>query len=120
MSQALEQGWWAPLAALLALALFVFAFVIGFSDGDDDETADVIVGVILALAGAFVLAAGLWKRPQARGVGNALIILGCVLAAFWFWTVVLPIAAIIVVVGVISSEVRAPRRTAEASTDPAT
>jgi peptidoglycan/LPS O-acetylase OafA/YrhL len=118
MSQVLRQGWWAPLAALLALALFILAFIIGFFDSDDD-TAAVIIGVILALAGALVLAAGLWKRPQARGLGNALIILGCLLAAFWLWTVVLPIAAIIVVAGVISSEVRAPRRTAEASTDPA-
>jgi hypothetical protein len=114
MSQVLRQAWWAPLAGLLALALFAFAFVIGLSDGEDDETADVIVGVILCLAGAFVLAAGLWKRPQSRGVGNALIIVGCVLAAFWFWTVVLPVVAIIVVVGVISSEVRSRARPAEA------
>ena len=108
MSQVIKQAWWAPLACLLALALFAFAFVIGFSDGEDDETSDVIVGVILALAGAFTLAAGLWKRPQARGVGNALIVVGCVLAAFWFWTVVLPVAAIIVVVGVVISEFRTP------------
>jgi peptidoglycan/LPS O-acetylase OafA/YrhL len=108
MSLALRQAWWAPVAGLLALALFVFAFVIGFSDGDDDETADVIVGVVLALAGAFALAAGLWKRPQARALGNALVILGCVLAAFWFWTLLLPIAAIVVVVGVVSSELRSP------------
>ena len=106
MSQVLKQAWWAPLACLLALALFAFAFVIGFSNGEDDETADVVVGVVLSLAGAFALAAGLWKRPQARGLGNALIILGAVLAAFWFWTVVLPVAAVIVVIGVVTSELR--------------
>jgi hypothetical protein len=109
MSQILRQAWWAPIAGLLALALFVFAFVIGFSDGEDNDTAAVVVGVILALDGAITLGAGLWKRPQARGLGNALIILGCALAAFWFWTVVLPIVAIIVVVGVISSEVSLAR-----------
>ena len=109
MSQVLRQAWWAPLAGLLALALLAFAFVIGFSDGEDDETADVIVGVALCLAGAFVLAAGLWKRPQARGLGNVLIVIGCVLAAFWFWTVLLPVAAVMVVIGVISSEVRERR-----------
>src|SRR5829696_6891516 len=102
MSQVLRQAWWAPVAGLLALALFALGFVIAVSDGKDDETADVIVGVALCLAGAFMLAAGLWKRPQARGLGNALVIVGCVLAAFWFWTVLLPVAAIIVVVGVVT------------------
>ena len=115
MSQVLKQAWWAPLACLLALALFAFAFVIGFSNGEDDETADVVVGVILSLAGAFALAAGLWKRPQARGLGNALIILGAVLAAFWFWTVVLPVVAIVVAVGVVTSELHSrPERAVEA------
>jgi hypothetical protein len=108
MSQVLRQAWWAPVAGLLALALFAFAFVIGFSQGEDDETSDVVAGVIIALAGAFVLATGLWKRPQARGVGNALIVLGCVLAAFWFWTVVLPVAAVVVLIGLVISEVRRP------------
>ena len=111
MSHVLRQAWWAPVAGVLALLLFAFAVVIGFSDGEDDETSDVIVGVVLCLAGAFVLAAGLWKRPQARGLGNALIVLGCILAAFWFWTLLLPVMAIIVVVGLVSTEVRSrPRR----------
>lgn len=94
------------MAGLLALALFAFAVVIGVSNSEDDGTESVVVGVALCLAGAFTLAAGLWKRPQSRALGNALIIVGCVLAAFWFWTLVLPVAAIIVFVGVVSSEVR--------------
>ena len=107
MSQVLRQAWWAPLAGLVALALF--AFVIGFSDGEDDETAAVIVGVVLCLAGAFVLAVGLWKRPQARVLGNTLIVVGCLLAVFWFWTLILPLAAIVVLVGLVGSELRLRR-----------
>jgi len=114
MSQVLRQAWWAPLAALLALALLAFAVVIGVSDGDDDETADLVVGVLVCLAGAFALAAGLWKRPQARGLGNTLIVVGCLLAAFWFWTLVLPIAAIIVLIGVIGSQFGPQARSSEA------
>ena len=109
MLQVLRQAWWAPIAGLLSLALLLFAIAIGLSHGEDDKTEDTIVGVILCLAGAFTLAAGLWKRPQARGLGNALIIAGCVLAALWFWTLVLPIAAIVVLVGLAVTEVRAKR-----------
>lgn len=109
MSQVLRQGWWAPIAGLLSLALLLFAVALGLSDNDDGTEA-VIVGVILCLAGSFTLAVGLWKRPQARGLGNALIIVGCVLAALWFWTVLLPIAAIVVIIGVISSELSSRRR----------
>jgi hypothetical protein len=72
----------------------------------------VIVGVVLCLAGAFTLAAGLWQRPRAHGLGNALIVVGCLLAVFWFWTLILPIAGIVVLVGLISSELRP--RSAEA------
>ena len=106
MSQALRQAWWAPLAGLLSLALLAFAVAIGVSNSEDDGTEAVVVGVALCLAGAFALGAGLWKRPQARALGNALIVVGCVLAVFWFWTVVLPIAGIIVLVGVVSSGLR--------------
>ena len=110
MKNALRQEWWAPLAGLLALVLLAFAVAIGVSDGEDNTTEERVVGVILSLAGAFALAAGLWKRPQARRLGNALIVVGCVLAAFWFWTVVLPVVAIIVIVGLVLSEKRSPSR----------
>jgi hypothetical protein len=109
VSQALRQAWWAPLAGLLALGLLVLAFGIGISNSEDDGTTAVIVGVVLCLAGAFALAAGLWKRPHAHGLGNALIVVGCLLAVFWFWTVILPIAGIVVLVGLVSTELR-PRR----------
>ncbi len=113
MSQVLRQAWWAPLAGLLALALLAFAVVI-VSNSEDDGTEDVVVGVALCLAGAFALAAGLWKRPHARSLGNVLIVVGCVLAVFWFWTLLLPIAGIVVLVGLVSSEVRDRTRPAEA------
>jgi hypothetical protein len=110
MSQPLTQAWWAPVAGLLVLAQLALAvsFLVG---GDDDE--DTYVGVAIAVVGAFVLAAGLWQRPKARWLGNALIILGALFAAFWFWTAVLPVVAIIVVVGVVVSEFRSPARASE-------
>jgi hypothetical protein len=100
--QVLKQAWWAPLAALLALIELLM--VPGFAFGDDNAVA-----AALALAGALLLAAGLWKRPQARGLGNVLIVLGAAWAALWFWTLVLPVLAIIVVVGVVTGEMRSRR-----------
>ncbi len=110
MSQALKQAWWAPLAGLLVLAQVVLAVAIVFGD-DDAETK--VVAFAIALAGALLLAAGLLYRPQARGLGNTLIIGGVLFAAFWFWTRVLPVVAIIVVVGVVITEVRTRARAAE-------
>lgn len=111
MSQVLKQAWWAPVTGLLVLAQLVLAVAAG--TGNEDDEGDVVFWVAVALVGALVLAAGLWKRPQARGLGNALIIVGAVLAALFFWTLVLPVVAIIVVVGVVTSEVRSPARAAE-------
>ena len=109
MSDALKQAWWAPVAGLLVLAQLALAVSFGFGGEDGEST---VVSIAIALVGALVLAAGLWKRPEARGLGNALIIVGAVLAAFWFWTLVLPVVAIIVAVGVVTSEMWSPARAA--------
>ena len=103
MTQALKQDWWAPVAGLLVLALLAVAVAGAFGKEDAESK---VVGIALALAGAVALAAGLWKRPQARGLGNALIVVGALLGAFWLWTLVLPVLAIIVVLGLASSELR--------------
>jgi hypothetical protein len=89
------------------------ALAVAFSiESDDAEEA--VAGAAISLSGALLLAAGLWKRPQARKLGSALIVVGAAFAAFWFWTLVLPIVAIIVVIGVVVSEVRSPERAAGA------
>lgn len=105
--QALKQAWWAPLAGLLVLLQLVMAVAVG-TDTESDES-DVVVWIAVALIGALLLAAGLWKRPQARGLGNALIVVGAALAAVFFWTLVMPVLAFIVVVGVVTSDVRSRR-----------
>jgi hypothetical protein len=104
--QALKQAWWAPLAGLLVLGQLLIAVAFAV---DSEDAEEAIVGVAIALGGALVLAAGLWKRPTARGLGSALIVIGAATAGFWFWTLVLPILAIIVIVGLVVSEVRSRR-----------
>lgn len=112
MSQALRQAWWAPLAGLLAIAQLWIALVFLFGDGTSNilDWETTAAGATLAVAGAIALVAGLWKRPVKRGLGNALIIVGAALAAIWFWTVVVTPVAIVVIIGVVVSQVRTSSR----------
>ena len=103
--QILKQEWWAPFAGLLVLSHLWVAMAF-FLDADVADTESTAVGAALALGGAATLAVGLWMRPRHRGLGNALVIGGAAMAGFWFWTVVMPILGIIVIVGVVASQVR--------------
>jgi uncharacterized membrane protein YidH (DUF202 family) len=106
--QTLKQAWWAPFAGLLALAqLWVaLAFLYGGGTSNLLDAESTAAGVTLALGGAGALAAGLCIRPQARWEGNALITGGAALGAIWFWTVVMTPIAIVVIVGVVVSQIR--------------
>ncbi len=79
------------------------------------DELDYVIGVdphrdthALALGGAAALLDGLWQRPHARGLGDALTIAGALVAAIWFWAIVMTPLAIVVIVGVLVSRVRAP------------
>jgi hypothetical protein len=96
----LRQAWWAPIAGLLGLIQVVLGVLFGFT-GDDAETR--IVSALLLFAGAAFLAFGLLLRPDHRATGNILLLIGCVLAAFWFWTLFLPLLALILAAGVVTS-----------------
>ena len=110
LSQALRQAWWAPLAGLLAITQLWITLVFLIEDGDWSSKA---VGFTLAVAGAVALVAGLFKRPVKRGLGDSLIIAGAALAALWFWAIAVTPIAIVVIIGVIVSQVRTSSRDAE-------
>ena len=107
MPQALRQAWWGPLVGLLVVGQLVIAAMFVFGD---ESTEAAIVGTRVGLGGALLLVVGLWQRPGARA-GSVLLVLGCVASAFWFWSLVMPIVALVVAVGVVISAVRAPTRT---------
>lgn len=111
MIQALKQAWWAPLAGVLALAQSWVALAFLYGNGTSNllDAESTVAGVTLALGGAAALAAGLWFRLQARWVGNALIAVGAALGGIWFWTVVMTPIAIVVIVGVVVSQVRSTK-----------
>ncbi len=104
----LKQAWWAPFAGVLTLAQLWVALAFFYGDGTSNllDAESTVAGATLALGGAAALATGLWIRPQARWVGNVLITIGAGLGAIWFWTVVMTPIAIVVIVGVVVSQVR--------------
>ena len=104
----LGQAWWAPVAAVLALAALwvALAFIYGAGTSNALDAESTVAGATLALGGTVGLVAGLWVRPRRRAVGNALVIAGAVLAAIWFWTVVMTPMALVVIVGVVTGRTR--------------
>lgn len=107
--QTLKQAWWAPIAGVLVLAqLWVgAAFIYGAGTSNVVDAESTVSGAMLAFGGAATLAAGLWIRPRSRGLGDALVAVGAALGAIWFWTVVMTPLAIVVIVGLVVSQVRA-------------
>lgn len=79
-----------PIAGVLALAQLWVALAFFYGAGTSNllDAESTVAGASLALGGTVALAAGLWIRPRARGLGNALVVVGAVLGAIWFWTVV--------------------------------
>lgn len=113
---ALRQAWWGPLAGLLVVAQVALLLTFVFGDGTSNvlDVESRVAGSTLSLVGAVSLVLGLWCRPRARGIGNALITTGALLAAIWFWTVVMTPIAIVLIAGVVVSQVRSPAPTAVA------
>lgn len=111
--RAIKQAWWAPLAAALVIAdlLVAQAFLIGEGTSNVLNAESTASGAMLSLASAAALAGGLWVRPKVRGAGNALVVIGALLAAIWFWTVLMTPIAIAVIVGVTVDQVRSAQPT---------
>lgn len=112
MLRAVNQAWWAPFVVILVAAqlLVAQAFLIGEGTSNILNAESTAAGATLALGSAAALIAGLWARPRARGLGSALIVTGAALAAIWVWTVVMTPIALIVIVGVVLSQLREPNR----------
>lgn len=114
--QPLKQAWWAPLAAVLALAQLWVALAFLYGEGTSNllDAESTAAGLALGLGGAAALAAGLWVRLRAHWVGSALVVAGAALGAVWFWTVVMTPIAVVVIVGVVVSQLRSRHRRAQA------
>lgn len=100
MMSVLRQAWWAPIAGLMAAVQLVLGPLQLFTNSDLESG---VASFVIFMVGGAVTVAGLFRRPANRTTGNVLLLLGCGFAVFWFWTLYLPVAGLVVAVGVISS-----------------
>ena len=87
------------LGGLLALAALVLGLLIGF-DEDWDSNGERGLWFVLTLGGALLLAAGLWYSTRSRTPTAAVLIsIGALMVGVaMFWSIIVPIAAIAVIV----------------------
>ena len=100
MLSVLRQGWWAPIAGLMAAVQLVFGPLQLFTNSDFESG---VASFVIFMVGGAVAAVGLFRRPTHRTTGNVLLLVGCGFAIFWFWTLYLPVVCLVVAVGVLSS-----------------
>ena len=88
------------LGSLLALAYLAGAvfggLVIDWDEGDDDDR---LFWILFLSGGALLLVAGLFAADRSRWLATTLMSLGAIAGAIAsFWTIVIPIAAIALIV----------------------
>ena len=97
---AVVQAWWAPVAALLGVATFLFGVGTIF---EAHNLGGRIVGSSALMAFGAIVLVGLRRRPFAPHVGNTAILIGTLPALTLFWLVVPTVLALVVWVGVLTS-----------------
>lgn len=97
---AVIQAWWAPMAALLGVAMIVLG--VGTVFEAHNLGGRVFGSGILLLLGSMMLL-GLMRRPFDRVAGNSMILVATVPAFAFFWIIVPAVAALLVWIGVLSA-----------------
>lgn len=97
---AVIQAWWAPLAALLGVAMIVLG--VGTVFEAHNLGGRIFGSGLLLLLGSTMLL-GLMRRPFDRVSGNSMILVATVPAFAFFWIIVPAVAALLVWIGVLSA-----------------
>lgn len=97
---AVTQAWWAPLAALMGVALLLMG--IGTIFEAHNLGGRIFGSAVLLGLGAMTLV-GLLRRPFDRVAGNSMILVATVPGFAFFWIVVPAVISLLVWIGVLSS-----------------
>ena len=100
LRHAVVQAWWAPVAALLGAATFLFGVGTIF---EAHNLGGRIVGSSVLMAFGALSLVGLRRRPFAPQAGNIAILVGTLPALTFFWVIVPTVLALVVWVGVFTS-----------------
>jgi hypothetical protein len=103
LRHAAVQSWWAPVAALLGVAM-IFGGVATIFEAHNLSGRIAGSGLLMAFGGAMLI--GLMQRPFDRQGGNTLVLLGTIPPLLFFWAILPPLAAILVWVGVLTGGFR--------------
>jgi hypothetical protein len=98
--RSVTQAWWAPLAAVLGVAMLVFGVGTVF---EAHNWGGRVFGSAVMLAFAATMLLGLMRRPFDRVAGNSMILLATVPAFPLFWLVVPAAVALVIWIGVLAS-----------------
>jgi len=100
--ESVRANWNTGLAVLVGLFLLFLAFALGVSDGSENDLspgAQVLIAVFAVGVPGLALLGGLWNLRSARysrTVSYVGIVIGLVATALWFWMLLPPIAALVV------------------------
>lgn len=97
---AVTQAWWAPLAALMGLALLLMGVGTIF---EAHNLGGRIVGSSFLLALGSMMLLGLMRRPFDRVAGNSMILVATVPGFAFFWVIVPAVVSLLVWIGVLTS-----------------
>ena len=100
LRRAVIQTWWAPIAALLGIAMVLFGVGTVF---EAHNLGGRIFGSAASLAFGGSMLFGLKRRPFDRTAGNALVLLSTIPAFPLFWLIVPAVLALVVWIGVLTS-----------------
>jgi hypothetical protein len=103
---AVIQAWWAPVAALLGVAMI--ALGVGTVFWAANLGGRIVGSTVLVAFGAAMLL-GLMRRPFDRSTGNTIVLVATVPPLLVFWVIVPTVAAVVVWVGVLAGGFAAPR-----------
>ena len=98
MLDGIRRYWFTGLAVVLGVFLLFLAFAIGF-DAEPTSGPERVFGVVVDGVLALALLGGLWFLRSGRlptSVSLGAIVLGLVGGLIWFWMVVPPIVALVV------------------------